>query len=467
MMYVNEKHLASLKYVMLEIKLPREINKSPEAFEYVVNSLFQGGGIGKPFHRQWKGALPAMSSLEIASIEGTIHFYIRTQTKFRPLVEANLYAQYPNIEVVEADDYTKLIRLEHNKKDVSIFGISSVLSKTWKPYKDDKDKEKKDFTLPADFLPIKTYVDFGLNKDPKEEYKNDPIVPMLEFFGSLGEGQYGWYQILLQDESVFDGKKKFPKSYFNKITHERVSLGDMAEARKKQIRRYKEFKKGDQVIDQYGNPMTRKSGEEEKPILYGADKTDIATDQNLGIEEKDEIEAINRKISKPLARCIIRTIFISKKDKFSGNYVQNVLSASKPFGGYNGFRPNTLTNGGYDYDWQNTFKKREPWRAEELFNDYVERAGFHPHTGIIKSDNKIYLWEDIFFYNFKTSTRNLFHTIYETVLHPFGHPETSDVFTLNTEEIATLYHFPGETASVPTLPRIDSIKGKAPTNLPL
>lgn len=472
MMYVNEKHLSGLKWVMLEIKLPREIHKSPVAFEYVASSLLQTGGVGTAFDRQWKGNLPAVSSLEIASIEGTIHFYIRTQKKFRELVESNLYAQYPNVEVVEADDYTKLIRYEHNKEDVSMFGISSVLAgkfvpineKDGKAYEDGKDK----YSMQGDYLPIKTYVDYGLDKDPKEEYKNDPLIPMLEFFGSLGAGQHAWYQILIEDEASTFNDEKFPKTYLNKKdkNHKRFSLKDLAKERIKQIRRHKEFKKGDQVVDQYGNPMTRKSGEEEKPVLYGADKTETATDQNLGIEEKDEIEAINRKISKPLARSILRVMFITKKSNFNSNYIQNVLSTLKPFAGSNGFKPKTFSTGGYSYDWQDTFKKRSPWRNEEFFNDYVERAGFHPHTGIIDVKNKN-VWEDIFFWNFKASTRNLFHTIYETILHPFGHPEPSDVFTLNTEEIATLYHFPGETASVPTLPRIDSIKSKAPTNLPI
>lgn len=469
-MYVNEQHLSGLKYVMLEIKLPREINKSPQAFEYVANAILQGGGIGKPYHVRWLGALPAMSSLEIASIEGTIHFYIRIQTKFRSLIEANLYAQYPNIEVVEADDYTKLIRYEHNKKDVSMWGSSFVLSKTFKVINKEgktyKKKDGKDYEMSADFLPIKTYVDYGLDKDPKEEFKNDPIISLLEFFGSIGEGQYAWYQLLLQDESVFD--KKFPKAYLNKESHERISLKELADFRKKQIRSSSIKEKGEKVFDEQGYPVFEKTKEGEKEVqkTYQKDTVSSKKETELTPEEKDEIEAINKKISKPLARAAVRILYVAKKDKFNPGHIATIMSSMKPFNGINAFRPNTVADP-YDYPWQNTFKKRVPWRSEELFNDYVERAGFHPHAGIIKSDKKIYLLEDLFFYNFKASTRNLFHTIYETILHPFGHPEPSDVFTLNTEEIATLYHFPGETATVPTLPRIDSIKSKAPTNLPV
>ena len=40
-------------------------------------------------------------------------------------------------------------------------------------------------------------------------------------------------------------------------------------------------------------------------------------------------------------------------------------------------------------------------------------------------------------------------------------------FILNTEELATIYHFPGQTASSPALKRIASTKAEPPVNLPL
>jgi hypothetical protein len=39
-------------------------------------------------------------------------------------------------------------------------------------------------------------------------------------------------------------------------------------------------------------------------------------------------------------------------------------------------------------------------------------------------------------------------------------------FVLNVEELATLWHFPGQMLKVPTLERIESKEASPPTNLP-
>ncbi len=98
---------------MLEIKLPREITKSPLATETAITGFLQTAGASTRYARNFEGKLPHYGSLEIASIEGVIHFYIRVQRRFRALMETNFYAQYPEIEIVESEDYTKQIYFHH------------------------------------------------------------------------------------------------------------------------------------------------------------------------------------------------------------------------------------------------------------------------------------------------------------------------------------------------------------------
>lgn len=482
-MYINQKFLNSLDWVMLEIKLPREITKSPLATEVALASLLQGGGIGDTYSRNYKGGLPAYSSLEIASLEGVVHFYIRTQKKFKPLVEANFYAQYPEIEIVEAEDYTKLIQYHHLSKDAKCWSSIFKTTRSWSPIDPStgeafKKDDGKPYTMKADFVPIKTYVDYGLEKDPKEEFKTDPITPLLEMMGGIGKGEYLWYQILVQDESVYD--KKMPKFYVNEKTHDHVSLKEMADARKKQIRTSGYIKKDQQAVDEYGELRFKKvekgKDAEGKPIMeevpvtykFAADYKDLTKpiskdEAKLTQEEKDEIELINKKLSKPLALCVMRMVYVARSESYkpAGN-INNILSYPKPFSGPNSLAPSPADS--YSYPWQNVGGKRGMWRNEEMFEEFVEREGFFPH--VVPRDS-LDEWEDKFFFPSSMKQRKLFRMIYEAVFHPFDHPHAEQAFVLNLEELATLWHLPGAVAGTPTLPRIDSAKGVAPVNLPL
>lgn len=478
-MYVNQRYNNSLNWLMLEIKLPREINKSPVAMEIALNSFLQGGGVSVWWNREFEGKLPTHFSLEIASLEGTVHFYIRAEKKFRNLIEANFYSQYPGIEISEVDDYTKKLRYEHHKPDqAATWGIRYKTSETWNPYPDIKnDKGEAKYKMPADFLPIKTYVDYGLDKDPKEEFKNDPITPLIEFLGSLGKGEYAWYQVMLQDSEGPFNNKKFPKTYIDPMTHKHINLAEMADMYKDSIRKKIKFKKGDTAKDKYGEVeqrVTKKevkdkdgnviSKEEKENITYKEDVTETKTEQQLTQEEKDKIEAINRKLTKPLLRVVMRMVYVTQPSAFKPGNIQNLLSIMKPFstGHFNKLGIETVDP--YDFPWEDSFKRRKPWRNEEMFNAFVEREGFFPH---IKKRPVLDKQEDIFFFPYKSYVRGTWRQLYEAIFHPFEHPENGDVCTLNLEEVATLWHFPGAVAQTPTLPRIDSTKGVAPVNLPM
>lgn len=471
-LYVNRKFVDDFdrSCMLLEIRLPREIMKSPIAAEMALSTLLQGGGVGTWHHKFWKGNLPAWFSLEIASLEGIIHFYVYTHKKFRPIIESNFYAQYPGIEIIEADDYMKKIRYSHLNKDVSAWGASYFTTKKWtvKDLETGQDIKKggESYKMAADFIPIKTYVDYGLDKDPKEEFKIDPITPLLEFMGSIGKDEYVWYQILVQDEGVFNGKK-FPKMFLNEATGKTMDLREMSAHYKKQMLIAGAIKKGDKAYDEYGNVKTIKKGEETVDAVYVKDKVIKKGLLELTKEEQQEIESIDKKMSKPLARTMIRLLYMKKGPKFDPNYIQNIVNIMKPYNGANSFAPSPTDP--YDFPWQTMGGKRPTWRTEELFNAMVERSGFHPVIPAKDSDegmDSLDWWEDGFFFSYPTKYRLMFRTAYEVIFHPFSKMKPKGVMVLNLEEVASLWHLPGAVATTPTLPRIDSTKGVAPVNLP-
>lgn len=493
-MYVNQLHMnkANSETIMLEIKLPREIDKSPLAMEIVLANLTQSGGVSSWEARGIKGALPATFSLEIASLEGVVHFYIRTHKKFKELLSSSFYAHYPGVEVIETVDYTTFLpRYEHHKKTAAVWANGYKLGETFiankgteKPEKlgffakwlflDTPDPEKAvkegEVKLPGDSVPIRTYIDLGLDKQ-KEEMKVDPLISILEFFGSLGKGEFAALQFIIQDESVHD--KKSYKIYHSKETHKEYTLRSLAKEHKENLRGKVTIKKGTPVIDEYGYkiPMKTEEGKEQEYKKYQEDVTKMSKEIELTFETKNKLELIERKISKPLLACVCRCMYVVKPDaKFNPNYIQNVISLFKPFlaPGFNNLAPTAFSDG-YDFDWLNPNKVRSNWRAEEMFDAFVEREGFHPHTGLLESfssNAKGATW-DSRFNRFPGYIRRTVTMVLEATVFPFGHPHADEVFVLNTEELATLFHFPGLVASVPTLPRIDSRKAVAPVNLPV
>jgi hypothetical protein len=497
-MYVEQKHLNKLNWILLEIKLPREITKSPFATELAITSLLQAGGITGFWKQKYMGALPAFSSLEIASIEGKIHFYVRVQKKFKAIVEGGFYAQYPGIEIVEADDYTSRIYYHHLSKTTAGWGATYGLTKTWNPVDDKtgipyhKDGEKWDekehgdkdkLKMPADFLPLATYVDFGLDKDPKDEYKVDPLASIIEIMGQLGKGEHFWYQVILQDEAVYNGSKR-PQFYVNKITHKHVNLSDMAKSYIKQLRTGKIILAGTTFKDEFGSPKMideynddlvqqfkiekDKDGKDVKvpnkvKAVYKETKFEMKKDLDLNADEKAQIEAITKKMSKPLMIGCVRLMYVTEASKFNAQHINTIVSFGKHFGGVNSLGMKALADP-YDYPWENIGNRRVPWRTEELFEAYVEREAFFPH---IEEREFLDKWEDTFFWTSSLKTRKLFRMMYEAIFHPFDHPSLTGVSTYNLEEIATLWHLPGAHIQTPTLPRIDTTKGIAPSNLPV
>src|SRR3989344_9540040 len=105
--YKRAQYWQKLGSVLLELKLPKDIFKSPLAMEVVLGALHQTADEGNWYWKYQRGQTRSWFSLEMVSFGGEIHFYIWCRLKYRNAIEAHLYSQYPGIEVYEAEDYTK------------------------------------------------------------------------------------------------------------------------------------------------------------------------------------------------------------------------------------------------------------------------------------------------------------------------------------------------------------------------
>ena len=104
--YIQQDFISGIDFVLLEIVPPRDVLRSPKAMElFITNALYHWSQKGGR-EEYWQGAVWFWFSLEIASIEGQVHFYIRTPTRLQGLIETQMYAQYPQSQVKVAEDYT-------------------------------------------------------------------------------------------------------------------------------------------------------------------------------------------------------------------------------------------------------------------------------------------------------------------------------------------------------------------------
>lgn len=358
--------------VLLEIRLPREITKSPRAMEIVLGALHQPGGETTWIHRAWKGQTRSWFSLEIVSVGGNVKFFIWTKPKHRNAIESQIYSQYPGIEIYEVEDYTKPFYYNPDINEVWVGGFG--------------------LTKP-DPYPIKTYIDYELDRDPKEEFKIDPMTPMIEFLGSITEGHNIWIQIIIRAHK---------KRRFADVFGEREDSW-VEEAKKEKNKIIEELRA---KKEEGGFPRIPSKGEAEV------------------------IAALERSVSKFSFDCGVRAIYIADKDKFNGANIGGIIGSVKQYGSLNlnGFRP----KGWFfdiDYPWQEWWDRKETLKKRAIEEYKLRRYFYSPWKGKKYHDGK--------------------------------------PFVLNTEELATIYHFPGSVASTPTLEKIPSLKSKAPSNLPI
>ena len=308
--YIQTIFLKSLKWTLIEIKPPKDVWKSPAAMELVLNSLYQTGGTGNWFDKHWKGNLRNYFSLEIVSSEGSIHFYIRTIEKFRKIIESQIYAQYPQAEVFEVEDYAKTIPDFGKDAPISLWGCNFELAKD-DPY------------------PIKTYIDYGLDKavgSLEEEQRIDPITPMLEFIGSIGIGEHIWFQInvraatdrfsIKNKEGIEEGGKKWTE-------------------------------KAKEVIKELNDKLKEKDAEGKPGPARRATKG-----------EQNVIEAIERNANKFGFDAGIRAIYVTNKENFDANRIGGLTGMVRQYNttDYNSFKPSGTTS--FDFPWQDLLGNR-------------------------------------------------------------------------------------------------------------
>ncbi len=317
--------------VTLEIRLPQEIFKSPEAMELVLIQLHQTAAPDNHIQTYWDGKHPPTYALEVVSRGGDVRFYMNVpRKKFKNIAEAQLYAQYPGIEIQELDiDYTAEIPWDTTR--FSYFSLHFGLKK-------------------EDALPIKTYIEYGLHTMPKEEEKVDPITSFLEAFASIGPNEYLWAQILItaNRESTFK-------------TGSLIASPDWKAAAKKHIRK---------IIEEANARVGVKEDKETRTTLSMMNLTD---------SEKETIRAIERSLGKNAFDTVIRGMYIATNEAYlPGERIGALITSWR---GYDDLNRNAIgVRWRTDFDWpmfQDRKGRRTAAYKKQELDEYKRRAYTH------------------------------------------------------------------------------------------
>lgn len=303
--YKKEEFLRSIKWVMLEIKPPPDVQKSPKIAENVFSALHAAYISSTSWKSKFfKGEVQKWFSLEVVGNSGNINFYIRTPGDLRPLVEAAVFAQYPEAEIKVVDDYIDQLPRYLPNDEYDLFGMDLLLNKD-------------------SAYPIKTHPFFEEESGKDEFKRTDPLAPLLETMSALEPGEHLWVQILIRGTGGDWVKAAQP--VIDKIigkepkTPERDLLGKAVD-----------------LIDPLFSGSSAKPEEKKKEEF---------SQMKLTPGQKFVLEQVENKISKLGFKSHLRLLYIARKDKFHPVHVSVTVGMFKQLFSHdlNGFRPNMKT----------------------------------------------------------------------------------------------------------------------------
>jgi hypothetical protein len=374
--YTHTKYLAGMKWILMEIRVPKEPGKSPKAMEQIFATLH--GIMGPPIkwkEKFWKGKIADWLSFEIVGFGGDIHFYIRTPEQYKKLVEAQIYAQYPDTELIEVEDYISKLPPSLPDSGNDLWGAELILNK-------------------PDAYPIRTYPEFEeKGGGPNDVKRIDPLASLAEVLTSLDPGEYLGIQILIRPTG--DGWVKKAQAEIDKLQGKKPKVGEDIFT--------KVIWEIDKIIPGYVEPKKDEKKDEKPQMTPG---------------KTDALKAVENSLTKLGFDSGIRFMYAAPKDRFHRPHIAGVVGAFKQFSSQalNGFKINGETTPGGKW----------PFKAQQEYS------------------KKLHLLN-----KFK---KRLF---------------TAKSYVLNTEELATIFHFPDIGVKTPLLPRVEAKKGEAPAGLPI
>ncbi len=380
--YVKKYYVANLKWVNMQVSVPVEVLKTPKAMEQVFAAAHGTYSFGiKWYDKWWNGEVESWSSFEIVADSAGPRFIIRVIAGNQKMLEAAIYAQYPDAEILIIEDYTTKFPL--------------VLPNAM------YDVQSGDFILTHDnALPIRTYEYF----EAKEaDEKIDTIAALMESLSHHTGEETTWIHVLVRptDDEWTKKAKKYRDEKILKKAAKDIPFKDFAKAFFFNLLKAPFLKEGEEL------KWPEKKEDEKLKIM------------DLPPGEKTKLEAIDMKMSKVAFEAAIRWTHINRREEINLANTAGIRAWAKQFAdqNLNILKPYLPT---YTVTAKWPFKKRKQFIKKRLQYESAIKRRFPKKYSI-----------------------------------------------MNTEELATIYHFPSATVKTPMLGRVEAKKGTPPASLPI
>ncbi len=295
----RHKYAHAISYTLLAVDVPKTTEQGPVAVEQIFATLSSTYINWTLYQRYWLGRIQDSFSFEIVSLGGYIQFLIRAPVIYRDLIEASIYAQYPDAEITEVEDYVQRIAVDFDIADYDLWGTEFKL------------KNK-------DCYPIRMYGDFKNELNIENQFK-DPMAALLEVMGRIKPDEDVWLQLLVtptrehwehqgrqEVKHLIEGQGRHRDSWFEKLF----------------------FKMPLNWMDSFSEliiPLWGHVEEKAKPVELG-------TVQKLTPGQKKVVEAIEHKMSKIGFLVKFRMIYWARRETFlKGRGVAAIVGAIQQF----------------------------------------------------------------------------------------------------------------------------------------
>jgi hypothetical protein len=297
--YSDNSWNASYKWTMLEVIPPRDVERGPKPMENFYTGLTGVWSTHNTFDIWVKGAYRQDTfGVELVSEEGRVHYYIRLLKKYRNMVESQIYAQYPEAQILEVEDYYNKFPKVIPNKDWDLWGADFT------------------FVQSDPYYPIKTYDQF---EESITGEMIDPMAAMVEALGTLGPGQHIWLQYVLVP--VFEGESiKGGKALSDKLKGKPA-----AESGGRFLT---------DIMDVFANIFAGLFKPPEFKTV-AAKKDEQPLDTRLSPMERDVLKAVEENLGKNFFKTKMRMIYLGKREGFDKSFVGTFIGALKQFNDLN------------------------------------------------------------------------------------------------------------------------------------